>query len=293
MQKDLIQKGWEKNVIPPFRQDLVSKIAKDMVEVCAKLKSGQKVIIFYDAPGGQLAETVAELSSRKGARVWYYVRNMNIDRTLATFMNNRDIARSQTFLDIQLHEADVVFLIRAAEDPLVMGAVPNDKMKLWTQAQKTVLMDFRVNHTNWCLIYWPTLFEARVEKIPYEEYVNLFFSACNQPWEKIKEAQKQLVKVLNKGKALEISANQNDPNITKRTKIAMDIGPMTFANTIIDVNYPGSEVFSSPVKHSVNGQIFAPGVYSYAGKKMEDIGLIVKDGRIIDAQAKDCQTSPI
>src|SRR3989344_8375954 len=111
MQKDLIQKGWEKNVIPPFRQDLVSKIAKDMVEVCAKLKSGQKVIIFYDAPGGQLAETVAELSSRKGARVWYYVRNMNIDRTMATFMNNRDIARSQTFLDIQLHEADVVFLI--------------------------------------------------------------------------------------------------------------------------------------------------------------------------------------
>lgn len=278
-------------MVPPFRQDLVDKVAKDMVETCAKLKEGQNAMIFYDAPGGQLAESIADLCTRRGARVWYYVRNMNIDRVLASYMSEGNVARSQTFLDVQLHEADVVFLIRAAENPLAMGDVPGERMTFWSEAQHTALMEYRINHTNWSLIYWPTPFEASVESIPYEEYVELFFSACNQPWDKIKEAQRCLVRVLNKGKKLEISANGNDPDTTRRTRVTMDIGTMTFANTIIDVNYPGSEVFSSPVKNSVNGQVFASGVYSYEGKKMEDILLVVKDGRIVDARAKSGQAS--
>lgn len=289
MKKDLIQKGWEKKVVPPFRQDSVDKIAKDMVEICAKVKSGQNAMIFYDPYGVQLAEAIAALSTKKGARVWYYQREMKLDKVLALNSSSRDIERSQTFLDAQVHEADVVFLIRAPEDPLIMGRVPEEKMKMWSAAQRQTLMNYRVNYTNWCLIYWPTPAEAMIEDIPYEKYVELFFSACNQPWVKIKESQKFFVHQLNKAKQIELFANPNDKDVSRRTHLTIDIGPMTFANTTIDVNYPGSEVFSSPERHGVNGQIFAAGVYAYEGKRMEDILLKVKDGKIVVAHARKGQ----
>lgn len=285
----LIDQNSYKTLVPKFRQDLVDKVARDMVEVCAKLKEGENVLIFYDAGGSQLAQTVAEVSVKKGARVWYYLRDLKVDRLLATYLSSKNIFRSQTFLDAQIHEADVTFIIRAPESPLIMGDVPAEKMALWSAAQRPVLLDYRVNFTRWTSLYWPTPAEAKIEGMSYPDYVELFFSACNQPWVEIKETQKYFVDKLNKGKVLELFANTRDPKPERRTHLTMDIEPMTFTNTTIDRNYPGAEVFSSPVKNSVNGQIFAAGEYAYEGRLMEDIYLGVKDGKIVEARTKKGQ----
>ncbi|MEI2420522.1 hypothetical protein V6O07_09620, partial [Arthrospira platensis SPKY2] len=112
--------------------------------------------------------------------------------------------------------------------------------------QSHVLMNYRVNHTNWQLIYWPTQYEADVEGMTIEQYAELFFKACNQPWEAIEEAQGKLINILNRGKKLTLIANPNDPDETKRTRLEMSIDGMQFLNSTIINNYPGSEVFSSP-----------------------------------------------
>jgi len=114
----------------------------------------------------------------------------------------------------------------------------------------------------------------------------LFFEACNQPWREIKVAQAKLVEKLNKGRRLKFIANQNDPDESKRTYLTMSIEEMTFINSTIDRNYPGSEVYSAPVLESVIGQLYAPGKYLYEGKLMENIYLKVKEGKIIEAYAE-------
>lgn len=104
--------------------------------------------------------------------------------------------------------------------------------------------------------------------------------ACNQPWESIKAAQAKLKAKLDKGKKLQIIADGENPDPTKRTNVWMSIDEMTFANSTIDRNYPGSEVFSAPVLESVNGQIYADGEYLYDGQLMKNIHLFVENGRI-------------
>src|SRR5919197_491261 len=97
----------------------------------------------------------------------------------------------------------------AAIEPIARAMIeilPRDRMVLWNRAGEPFLMHYRVEHTRWCLIYWPTEQEAAIEGLSYREYVDLFLNACNQPWREIHAAQGRLVEMLADPTTLEIEA---------------------------------------------------------------------------------------
>ncbi len=277
--------------IVTFNPELVEKVASDWVHLSAKVKPTDHVLIIYDVGGRQLAKEVARLCSQKGARVYYYVRELEMDSVLFANLKKRDIARYYSFLNSQIMQADVVLMIRAAKDPTVMENVSVDRMKEAQKAQKPIYGDYRVNHTNWQLIYWPTKAEANLEGLPFEEYVKLYFNACDQPWDEIKKAQEILTKILDEGKTLTLIADPSNPDPKKRTHLEVGIEGMTFINSTIDNNYPGSEVFSAPEIDKVDGQFFAAGkrMLGHENKIIEDVYFKVEKGVIVEAKSKTLQ----
>lgn len=274
--------------LQPLNPPKVKSIAKAWVNQSAKIKKGESVMIYYDVGGRQLAKEVAELCTKKGCRVWYRVREMELDQVLLKNSSPKNIERYHQFLNNEIMSADSVFIIRCTQDVHVLDEVPQKNMGHFSTASSPILMDYRVNFTNWQLIYWPTEQEAKTDGMTYEEYTELFFNACNQDWAEIKKAQNILIKYLNGAKQLTLIADPNSPDKNKRTHITMSIEGMEFKNSTIDNNFPGSEVFSSPVKESVNGQIYCAGHYDYSreGVSVEDMLLIVKNGKIIRIDAK-------
>lgn len=285
MTKNLFQKA-KYQEIPQIKESLLKPIAQAMVNISTKVKKGEHVLITYDNDGRQLAHLLAELSIKKGARALTHVRDAEMSQVLATYSLERDIMRSTGFMDLQIQQADVVFIIRATRDIEIMSLIPPEKMAMATRAGRPIGSDYRVNFTRWCLILWPTLQEAEFEGLDYQEYMELFLNSCNQPWQEIEQAQKVLVGLLDKAFILTLKANPNDPDPSRRTELAMNIEPMRFANSTIDCNFPGSEVFSSPVKQSVDGQLFAAGKYAYDGHIMEDIYFKVQNGKIQNEKAR-------
>ncbi len=269
----------------------MQKIAKDMVEVCSQVKKGDNVLIYIDPGARQLALELARLSSAKGARVYYMIRDTEINAEIINGSNKKDIARFYSFDNPKFFEADVTFISRSPKSVFAFEKIKSWKMNKFNIAANPAIMEWRVNHSRWCLIYWPTEEEAKIEGLSYENYVKLFFRACNQPWNKIREAQEKLAKILDQADELTLIADPDNKDPRKRTRVEMSIKGMTFLNSTIDKNYPGSEIYSSPVKDSVNGQIFAGGMYSYNGKKMQDIFLKIENGKIISASAKKGENS--
>ena len=264
----------------------IEPIARAMVDISASIRAGDTALVFYDAGAALLARRVARLASEKGARVLYIQRDQALEAEVAATCSNRNALRGSVLNDFAIQMADAVFMIRCASDADAFSMVPRERMVLWNRAREPYLMDYRVNHTRWVLIYWPTEKEAAIEGLNYAEYVDLFLKACNQPWNEIAIAQDHLISALNAGHILEIEANPHDLDPRKRTHVSMDIGPMSFVNSIIDRNFPGSEVFSSPVRESVSGQVFAAGLYAYDGHTMEDIFLRIESGKIVEADAR-------
>ncbi len=269
---------------------IIKKSAKDWVEV-AGVKEKENVMIIFDFHEGaeQLAQEVARLCAKRGARVWYRLRDLSIERHLFTHFSRKEIERYYAFLNLEIYEADTVFMIRALENPYVLQDVPSEKLKYVMEAQEPVYLRYRVNHTNWQLIYWPTKFEAKVEGLSYNEYLELYYKAISPDWKKVKEANRKIIEVLDKGKELILRANPNDPDPSKRTEIQMSIEGMTFINSTINRNYPGSEVYSSPVKDSVEGYLYADGEYMLGKsfKKVKNFWFKIEKGKIIDAGAEE------
>ena len=126
----------------------------------------------------------------------------------------------------------------------------------------------------------PTLEDAIIDNMNYPEYKTLFLEACDQPWEEIKKAHNILIDKLDQASSIQIY-NADGTNIT------MSIKDMTFANSLVLKNIPWSEIFSAPVKDSVNGRIIAKWRFQYEQSPIiENIRLEVKDWEIIDCGAE-------
>jgi aminopeptidase len=257
-----------------------------MIELSTDLRAGETALVFYDPGGAPLARRLARLATEVGARVIYLQRDQALEAQIAVACAPRDALRSSVLNDLAIQMADVVLIVRCATDADAFEIVPRDRMILWNRAREPFLTHYRVDHTRWCLIYWPTAREAAIEGLTYPDYVDLFLRACDQPWREIRAAQARLVERLAEARTLEIEAGTADPDPGRRTRLVMDIGPMRFVNSTIGRNFPGSEVFSAPVRDSVEGQLFAAGLYDYDGRRMEDIFLRVERGRIVEARAR-------
>lgn len=271
----------------PFITTAIRNTAAAMVEQAAKVHQGQNVLIWFDEPGMQLVKEMHLRCIAKGALVNFFMRDLNEDAKVVPTLDEEGIIHYFDEEATLMDKADVVLIVRGPENPEAMKDVPPALMGAYKKRYSEVHKRRSDDTVDWTLFLWPTQYEADKERLPYDEYFKVYMEACNQPWEAIKQTQAKLVNKLNKGKKLQFIADVDNPDPRKKTNIIMSIDGMTFANSTIDKNYPGSEVFSAPVLDSVNGQIYADGEYIYDSKLMKNIYLKVENGIIVDAYAEE------
>lgn len=260
----------------------VERIATSMVESAAKVKPGQKVLLWFDPNGLELVQAINKKCLEKGAEVSYFMRDLDVDVEEVGQLKSNEVVGYFSQQKKLMEEAENVIIVRAPENPEALAQLSKANLKAYEDAYEDVHKRRSDGTVEWSLVYWPTRYEADKEKVSYDDYFRMFIEACDQPWDEIKAAQEILVNQLDQGKTLELFANEKDEDPERRTHVSMSIENMTFCNSTVDRNYPGSEVFSAPVMESVNGQIFAEGEYVESGHLMKNIHFKIKDGRIME-----------
>jgi len=115
----------------------------------------------------------------------------------------------------------------------------------------------------------PTSKDAEVDGIPHKEYTDLYFKMCDQPWDKIQIAQKHLIQTLNAARTLRFTNSDG-------TDLSMNVEGMSFCNSVVARNVPGSEVFSAPKIDSTQGVIVAKGRFTVK----EENGIVIENLRL-------------
>ncbi|MCX6724774.1 MAG: aminopeptidase [Candidatus Shapirobacteria bacterium] len=269
-----------------FPQEAITNFAQSIIDISLKVKPGEKILIYYDVPGEILAEEVTKLCLQKKVKVDFFRRDVRKEIEIASRPSPDELENYFIKQKKKIEKADAVFIIKTQQDPQITGIIPPDKQKTCEERYVEAHQRRFEGKVKWCITYWPTEYSAQKERLGFNEFFKLFLEACDQPWKEIKTAQVKLVEMLNKGEKLEFIVNQNDKDKKKRTELKMSIKGMTFINSTVTHNYPGSEVFSAPVLDSVNGQLYAPGEHLYRGKLMENLYLKIKDGKIVKAYAE-------
>lgn len=261
----------------PIDEALIKGVAKILFESARKVP-GDKLMIKGSRGNIQIIEEIARLCIADGIDFGIDIVNHELEAALVNGSTDPGLeALGGEYCDYY-YEYPAEAEARSNPDPSI--EFNSDKLTRLSELKTPQTNKVQEGTKHYCLTVVPTPADANLDGLDYEEYLKLFFEACDQPWAEIEKAQERLIEKFDAGKTVHIT---NDDG----TDLTINIEGMTFVNSVMLKNVPGSEVFSSPVKDGVNGRLVAKDKFKYQNYPLiEDITLEFKDGRVVGFDAR-------
>lgn len=248
-----------------------------LVNYSTRVKKGD--IVLISASGFEAAPLVKELYAlclKKGAK--YVEYDFSLPEINRLFYNTASKEQVSWFPQHKLEfmkQVTVFIAISAANNSMVMANANQANMIAYSRLLRPI-QDWRVKHTRWVVTRFPTHGGAQEAKMSLEEYEDYVFSACCIDWAAESRKQDKLKKLMDKADRVRIKASDTDLNFS--------IGGLPGIKCDGRFNIPDGEVFTAPVRDSVEGYITYNCPTIYQGKEFSGIRLEFKKGRIIKAE---------
>jgi len=256
----------------------VRQLAEVLVSYSTKVKKGDVVLI--SASGFEAAPLVQELYELCLARGAAYVEyEFTVPEINRHFYNLADKSQLSFFPQHKLDfmkKATVYIGISAGENSMVMAQANQANMIAWSRQVRPII-DQRVKHTRWVITRYPTHGAAQEAKMSLEEYEDYLFAACCIDWAAESKKQEKLKKLMDRADKVRIKASDTD--------LSFSIKGLDGIKCDGRYNIPDGEVFTAPLKDSVEGYITYNCPTVYQGKEFTDIRLEFKKGKVVKATA--------
>lgn len=182
----------------------------------------------------------------------------------------------------EMDAMDCYVAVRGTENAAELSDVPAEKMKLYEKYYSTpVHHERRVKNTRWVVLRYPNSAMAQLSNSSQEAFEDFYFDVCNLDYSKMGKAMESLVDYMNRTDKVRITGPGTDLTFSIK-----DIPAIPCAGTC---NIPDGEVYTAPVRDSVNGTLNYNTPSLYQGFVYENVTLEFKDGKIVKATANDTE----
>ncbi|MEL7564024.1 MAG: aminopeptidase [Dehalobacterium sp.] len=251
-------------------------LAKNIVNYSIRLKPGEKVLIEATGFDLALAKELIQEIYKAGGFPFVSIKSPEINRVLLQNTCKEHLKLIAQWESHRMEDVDAYIGIRAGENAGEMSDVPEDKMQLYMK----YLMDpvhhkIRVPKTKWVVLRYPNHSIAQLAGVSTDSFTDFYFNVCNLDYNKMSRAMNGLVDLLNKTNKVRITGPGTDLNFSILNIPAVKCDG--------HLNIPDGEVYTAPVKNSVNGTITYNTPASYQGNTYENISFEFSQGKIINA----------
>ena len=256
----------------------VKLLAEVLVNYSTRVSEGD--IVLINASGFESLPLVRELYNlclEKGAKyVEYDFTHPDINRHFYNKASDAQIAYfPQHKLDF-MKQVNVYIAISAGENSMVMAQANQQNMIAYAKVTRPIA-DWRVKNTRWVITRYPTQGAAQEAKMSLEEYEDYLFAACCIDWDAESRKQEKLKQLMDRAEQVRITSSDTD--------LTFSIKGLPGIKCDGRFNIPDGEVFTAPVKDSVEGHITYNCPTIYQGKEFNNIRLEFEKGRIVAASA--------
>ncbi len=254
----------------------ISQLARQLIRYSTAIKKGERVLIhLIDVPDELGVALIREVRARKGIpllKIEHGIisREMSLGATDAQYQL---IAKHQL---AEIKEMDAYIAIRGAHNICETSDVPAAKMKTVAKHMREV-MDYRVEKTKWCVLRWPHPAMAQQAGMSTEAFENFYFDVCLLDYKAMLPSMRALKRLMEKTDRVHIKNKGTDLSFSIKDIPAIVCGG--------NYNIPDGEVFTAPVKDSVEGVITHNAPTVYQGIPFDDIRLEFQKGKIIKAES--------
>lgn len=260
----------------------IEKLSNTLINYSVSLKPGEKILIeLFDCDlsmGYALIKKVYEA----GGIPFVNTHNQSIRRAILLGATKELIDEMTHYDSMKMQDMKAYIAVRGVLNTSELSDVPHDKMNLFESIyHKQVHTDLRVKKTKWVVLRWPNPSMAQLADMSTEAFEDFYFNVCNLDYSKMDKAMDAMKKRMESTDKVRITGVKTD--------LSFSIKGMKAIKCAGHMNIPDGEIYTAPVRNSVNG-IITYNTPSYErGFKFENISFTFKDGKIIDAKANDTQ----
>lgn len=254
----------------------IDQLARQLVRYSTSLKKGEKVLFdLYDVPDSIGLALVREARA-KGALPLLRIHSSRLTREMLKGAVDGQYEVIAKNLLAEMKDMDAYIAVRGSDNIAESSDVPAAAMKLAMKHMRPVL-DWRVKKTKWCVLRWPSASMAQQAGMSTEAFEDFYFKVCLVDYKSLVPAATALKRLMDKTESVHITGSGTDLKFSIK-----DIPAVVCAGTH---NIPDGEVFTAPVKTSVEGVICYNAPTIYQGIPFDSIKLTFEKGKIVKAES--------
>ncbi len=260
----------------------LQQLSQQLIRYSCELKPGENILIelFGDMP--EFALALLDAVYEAGGVPFVCHRDMQVRRRMmqgATAAQYAIEAKNDSDL---MQQMQAYLGIRAADNGYELSAVSAEQMALYNKEYShPVHGQIRIPDTRWCVLRYPNNAMAQSAQMSTEAFEDYYFSVCNLDYSKLSKAMEALKARMDKADKVHIIGPDTDLSFSIK-----DIPTIICDGKL---NIPDGEVYTAPVKNSINGTLRYNTESLYLGKVYTDIRFTFKDGKIVDASCNDTE----
>ncbi len=263
---------------------VLTKLADNMINYSLKLSKGEKCVIWASPDAMPLLKALGEECRKKCAYPIYLLHDDELVleslKSLSDIDENSD--KILTLITQHYHhlfdEVDAFIAIRSKHADNPYEGLTEKILVEWQKQSGRIFARF-TNELKWVVFDWPTQLQADKAKMTYDEFYDFVMRVSSMNYAAMHKAALPLKELLDSTDRVQIKGEGTDLSFSIKG-INTIIG--TAENSYID-----GEVYTAPVKESIDGYITYSIPSIYLGHTFEKIRFEFKQGKIIKASCKN------
>lgn len=263
-----------------MRDPRMRRLAENLVGYSVDVQPGENVLVEMIGSERELLKCVIEEIAARGGHPFVELTDRSVERTLLRHAASGMIDTWAEYDMERMKRMQGYIGIRSGDNVNELSDVPSDRYQYYDRVYRhPIHSERRVKKTKWVVLRYPNGSMAQLANMSTEAFEDFYFDVCNLDYAKMSRAMDPLEALMNRTDKVRIVGPGTDLSFSIK-----GIGAKKCAG---QRNIPDGEVFSCPIRDSVNGTLAynTPSVYN--GFTFENVKFTFENGKIVEASAND------
>ncbi|HEX4953185.1 MAG TPA: aminopeptidase [Thermoanaerobaculia bacterium] len=263
-----------------MRDPRYDQLARLLVRYSCGLGPGENVLIeAMDVPP-RFVQALIAATREVGARPFVQLKNLSVMRELLLGATHEQFdlqADAEVALMARMHAS---IGVRGGDNVAEFSDVPRESMRIFESTVfQRVHLDLRIKNTRWVVLRWPSPSMAQLAGTSTEAFEDFFFRVCTLDYAKMSRALVPLKELME--------ATDRVRLVSPGTDLSFSIKDIPAVACDGQRNIPDGEVYTAPVRDSIEGVIQFNAPTIYRGVTHERVMLRFEQGRVVEATSSN------
>ena len=250
------------------------ELADVLTRYSTRLKKGEKVLIDAFNVPDDIVIALVRAARERGAMPAVHLHHPRVQREMLMEVQAPLLELSARLELERMQNMDAYIALRGADNIFELADVPAENMRSAMKIMRPV-QNWRVSKTKWVVLRWPSPGMAQQALSSTQAFEDFYFRVCTMDYGRMVPGMKALKEAMDRAKRVEIKGPGTDLRFSIEGIGSVICGGLR--------NIPDGEVFSCPVRDSVEGYVTYNVPSVYQGEGFDNVHLEFKKGRIVNA----------